>query len=323
MSQTIYSATRASLLLLVVLSALVAPNFSKIILDYRIPLTAKVADLTVKTTALGKLTKDTIQGTNSLAEAYEFLKPATGKFQQMVLKINDKSIFQDQKGFRRNDIVPVYDPVSIEKDIKTYHHSFIVKKDGKLDLRHGYLLASVEFAKADGTHIYDIHLGTPFKSDNTAGTKSPDADFFRVRDINFKTLFDVKMIPDTIFNFAIEVDWKQNKLSVYHSTGNDKLKQVVKPTAFVATNEKAKNAAGTGEWHIQMIKEPLPNKADPEKERSDVPHKGIQESNIDESIIHFRNFIEDKTTTDPDGPDAIATGGTAAIDAARQKTRKP
>ncbi|KAA1120583.1 hypothetical protein PGTUg99_023237 [Puccinia graminis f. sp. tritici] len=74
MSQRLSSASSASLFLLVVLSALVAPSLSKILLDYRIPPTAKVTDMGDKTTALGKLTKATITGKNSLTEAYQFMK---------------------------------------------------------------------------------------------------------------------------------------------------------------------------------------------------------------------------------------------------------
>ncbi|KAA1111198.1 hypothetical protein PGTUg99_001447 [Puccinia graminis f. sp. tritici] len=319
MSQRLSSASSASLFLLVVLSALVAPSLSKILLDYRIPPTAKVTDMGDKTTALGKLTKATITGKNSLTEAYQFMKVPKSQFQVVALKINDNSIFKDQLGFRRNDIVPEYNAKLFETGTKTYHHSFIFTKGGKLDLKHGYLLASVEFPDA-------------FDSKNTAGTADKDANKIRVRDINFKTLFDVDVKSDVIFNFAIEVDWKANSLSVYHSTGDDPLKQVVKPAAIVPTNPKAVKVAGTGEWHIQMIKEPLPNPADPVEKRSDVPHNGIQEKGINESIIALRNFIEDKTSTNPDGPAGGADttagvsgsqkAGVALLDATKKKVKR-
>ncbi|KAA1103762.1 hypothetical protein PGT21_009358 [Puccinia graminis f. sp. tritici] len=206
MSQRLSSASSASLFLLVVLSALVAPSLSKILLDYRIPPTAKVTDMGDKTTALGKLTKATITGKNSLTEAYQFMKVPKSQFQVVALKINDNSIFKDQLGFRRNDIVPEYNAKLFETGTKTYHHSFIFTKGGKLDLKHGYLLASVEFPDAVSTHMFDIFHGTQFDSKNTAGTADKDANKIRVRDINFKTLFDVDVKSDVIFNFAIEVD---------------------------------------------------------------------------------------------------------------------
>ncbi|POW13932.1 hypothetical protein PSTT_03372 [Puccinia striiformis] len=261
----------------------VEPSFSKIVLDYRIPLTAKVADMADKATALGKLTNATIIGSNKLKDAYAFLPQTGGKFNMVTLKINDKSIFQpdktnkknDQVGFRRNDIVPNYDPSKLEVGKKTYHHSFIFDKS--LNNKHG-------------THMYDIHHGTPFDAKNTDGKASADANKIRVRDINFETL----------------------SLRVLHSVGDEKLAEVVKSTVITPKNPKVVNVAKTGEWHIQMIKEPLPNPTDKLEERSDVPHKGIQEKGIKEQITMLRNFIEDTTTdagsTDPDGEPA--TGGT-------------
>jgi hypothetical protein len=54
--------------------------------------------------------------------------------------------------------------------------------------------------------MYDIFYGTQFDSKNTAGTADKDANKIKVRDINFKTLFDVDVKFDLIYNFAIEVD---------------------------------------------------------------------------------------------------------------------
>ncbi|KNZ56061.1 hypothetical protein VP01_2502g1 [Puccinia sorghi] len=307
-------ASWASLLLLISLSALVVPNLSKLVVDYRVPLTAKVADLDNPASALGKLTQFKIIGNNSVTQAYKFQKTPNGKFQSITFIINDNSIFKpdnntknDQIGFRRNDLLPKYDAKAIEVGKKTYHHSFIFKKG--LNNKHGYLIASVEFPKAVSAHIFDLHYGNAFKSENTAGTLSPDANKIKLRDINFETIFSVEMVVNKVFNFAVEIDVSLNlviNLRAFHSIGNDKLAEVVKSTPIKPKNEKAANVAGTGEWHLQMIKEPLPDPKDAEKDRSDIPHKGIQETGIKEQLIQLRNFIEDTTTepgsTDPDGP---------------------
>ncbi|PLW18211.1 hypothetical protein PCASD_16953 [Puccinia coronata f. sp. avenae] len=290
---------------------------------YRVPLNAKVADIDNPGSALGKLTQFKIIGSNTVNDAYEFQKTPNGKFQSITFKINDNSIFKpdknpknDQVGFRRNDLLPKYDAKAIETKKRTYHHSFIFKKD--LDKKHGYLLASVEFPKAcqDGAHLYDLHYGTPFKSENVQGTLSPDANKIKLRDINFQTLFSVDMVIGQVFNFAIEIDWDKKQLRAFHSVGDEKLVEVVKTTPITPKNAKVVNFAGTGEWHLQMIKEPLPNPKDPEKERSDVPHKGIQEKGIKEEIIQLRNFIEDTSTapgsTDPDGPGGSTSAGSSA-----------
>jgi hypothetical protein len=97
----------APLVILVSLLILVVPNFSKIVLDYRIPLNATVADLDNPNSALGKHTQFKITGSNSVNESYEFLKTPNGKFHSITFKINDNSIFKpdkdpknDQVGFR-------------------------------------------------------------------------------------------------------------------------------------------------------------------------------------------------------------------------------
>ena len=107
MFHTSRTACWPSLMVLISLSALVVPNLSKIVVDYRVPLAAKVADLDNPGSALGKLTQFKIIGENKVTEAYEFQKTPNGKFQSITFKINDKSIFlpdndpkKAQMGFR-------------------------------------------------------------------------------------------------------------------------------------------------------------------------------------------------------------------------------
>ena len=107
MIYTSRSASWASLLLLISLSALVVPNLSKVVVDYRVPLSAKVADLDDPASVMGNRTFFKIMGENSVTESYEFQKTPNGKFQSITFKINDKSIFlpdndpkKAQVGFR-------------------------------------------------------------------------------------------------------------------------------------------------------------------------------------------------------------------------------
>jgi hypothetical protein len=144
-------------ILFISLSTLVVPSFSQLILDYRVPLNAKVADIDNPGSALGKLTQFKIIGSNTVNDAYEFQKTPNGKFQSITFKINDNSIFKpdknpknDQVGFRsvrdalfyhrpgfqhvlindlgflflssRNDLLPKYDAKAIETKKRTYHH---------------------------------------------------------------------------------------------------------------------------------------------------------------------------------------------------------
>jgi len=212
MIYTSRSASWASLLLLISLSALVVPNLSKVVVDYRVPLSAKVADLDDPASVMGNRTFFKIMGENSVTESYEFQKTPNGKFQSITFKINDKSIFlpdndpkKAQVGFRRNDLLPKYDPKALEVGKKTYHHSFIFKEG--LNKTHGYLLASVEFPKENGAHMFDLHWGNAFRSENIEGKLSPDANKIKLRDINFETLFSVDMVIGKVFNFAVEIDW--------------------------------------------------------------------------------------------------------------------
>jgi len=255
-------------------------------------------------------------GENSVTESYEFQKTPNGKFQSITFKINDKSIFlpdndpkKAQVGFRRNDLLPKYDPIALEVGKKTYHHSFIFKEG--LNKTHGYLLASVEFPKENGAHMFDLHWGNSFRSENIEGKLSPDANKIKLRDINFETLFSVDMVIGKVFNFAVEIDWDKKILRAFHSMGDEKLAEVVKTTPIKFKNEKVANAAGTGEWHLHLIKEPLPDPKVPEKDRGDISNKGIQEKGIKEEFIHLRNFVEDTTkepgSTDPDGPTESST----------------
>ncbi|PLW50867.1 hypothetical protein PCASD_01097 [Puccinia coronata f. sp. avenae] len=190
-----------------------------------------------------------------------------------------------------------------------------LRQGGALEASAGHFYQKASSGLA-GAHLYDLHYGTPFKSENVQGTLSPDANKIKLRDINFQTLFSVDMVIGQVFNFAIEIDWDKKQLRAFHSVGDEKLVEVVKTTPITPKNAKVVNFAGTGEWHLQMIKEPLPNPKDPEKERSDVPHKGIQEKGIKEEIIQLRNFIEDTSTapgsTDPDGPGGSTSAGSSA-----------
>ncbi|MBW0486747.1 hypothetical protein O181_026462 [Austropuccinia psidii MF-1] len=291
------------------------PNLGKAVVDYRIPAGTKVADFDNPKSTLGQNTKFKIIGNNTIQEAVEFLDQPQGIFSSILLKVTDKSIFQPNKndsssaqlGFRRTDLLPAYNAATIEKGKKTYHHSFQLMQ--QLNISHGYLLGSLEYVEADGAHVFDLFHGSDFDSKDTSGKPLPNeqvARSFRVRDINFNTIFSAKAELKIIYNFAIEVDWDKKTLQVYFSTGNAPLKKVKESVPNVSKNPKASDPAGKCEWHLQLIKQPLPNPNDPEEKRGDIPHRGIQPSNIHEGIVQLRNFVEDTTTepldSNPDGP---------------------
>ncbi|KAI8457007.1 hypothetical protein BY996DRAFT_8436492 [Phakopsora pachyrhizi] len=296
----------------------------EVVSEYRLGKETKSLDFDNESSALRSKTKFLITGSNKPSQVLEILTDKSSNFAMIATKVNDKSIFkpdpkdakQDQLGFRRLDVLPQYDPKTIETGKKAYHHSLMLSKDSKLDLAHSYLLGSVEDPKVRNIsvfflmneelcHIYDIVLGTDYDAKNTSGKVAPNANKFRVRNMKFADLFTVDAVVGETNNFAIEVDWTKNTVQAFHSKGSENLKAVSK---VEANDPKAKTVAGTCEWHIQMIKSPLPNPNDTPEQRNDLVHRGIQKSGILESIVQFRNFVEntskDPLTANPEGPAA-------------------
>ncbi|EGG00415.1 uncharacterized protein MELLADRAFT_93254 [Melampsora larici-populina 98AG31] len=134
-------------------------------------------------------------------------------------------------------------------------------------------------------------------------------------------LFSSIEIPSegTRYNTAIAVDWDANTLTVYASEGDEELKKVAGPVTNSPKVVEADNKL-TGEWHVQLIKFPRPNPADPYDQRSDVVHKGLQES-VHEGIFFSRMFVEDgakgKITTSVTGEATVAQSPKTKISRAR------
>ncbi|CAH7676890.1 hypothetical protein PPACK8108_LOCUS11995 [Phakopsora pachyrhizi] len=287
----------------------------EVVSEYRLGKETKSLDFDNESSALRNKTKFLITGSNKPSQVLEILTDKSSNFAMIATKVNDESIFkpdpedakQDQLGFRRLDVLPQYDPTTIETGKKAYHHSLMLSKDSMLDLAHSYLLGSVEDPKTGG-HIYDIVLGTDYDAKNTSGKVAPNANKFRVRNMKFADLFTVDAVVGETNNFAIEVDWTKNTVQAFHSKGSENLKAVSK---VEANDPKAKTVAGTCEWHIQMIKSPLPDPNDTPEQRNDLVHGGIQKSGILESIVQFRNFVEDTSkdplTANPEGPAATTS----------------
>ncbi|MBW0473027.1 hypothetical protein O181_012742 [Austropuccinia psidii MF-1] len=310
-----YSQARFCLLLW---TFFVTPSLGKIVVDYRIPASAKVSDFDDPSSALAKNTKFKAIGSNKVDEVVEFEKQPKAPFSSIVFKITDKSIFQPnekdnssaQLGFRRTDLLPLYNAPEVEVGKKTYHHSFKLAKP--LNISHGYLLGSLEFVAGDGAHMFDIFYGSDFESKETSGKPVPNeqvASSFRVRDINFNPIYSVKAELKTVYNFAIEVDWTKQTLQVFFSTDNNPLVKVGNPAPSIPKNPKAAGSTGKNEWHLQLIKMPIPDPKDPEDKRGDVPHKGLQPPITDEEIVQLRNFVEDTTNEAPNpNPDGDSSG---------------
>ncbi|EGG04062.1 uncharacterized protein MELLADRAFT_89568 [Melampsora larici-populina 98AG31] len=261
----------------------------------------KGSDADNPSSALSKLIKFVVKGQKNKRGDYLSIN-SKGKDVELGIEIKDSSIFcpgdkteNCQHGFRRTDVLPAIDSTKTLDGVTVFHQSFRMNPQLPLNLTHGYLLASIElpnvFACTLGDHVFDIFAGSDFSSNLTQ--KSPsDPKTIRIRDLNSKVLYSMPIKNDTLYNTAITVDWVGNSLMVSASEGDDELKIVAGP---LENSPKVVDPANklTGEWHVQLIKFPLPNPADPYDKRSDVVHKGLQESNLHEGVFFSNMYVED------------------------------
>ncbi|KAH9816807.1 hypothetical protein DFH28DRAFT_964560 [Melampsora americana] len=248
-----------------------------------------------------------------ISSIFSFVKNKELKeHQEIGAAIKDTCIFQpggasgkQQKGFRRSEIVMKYDPKTLEKDTKIYHHSLRLNAKAPLNTTHQYLLGSLEGSK--GNCFYDIAYGTVFDGKVKAPKPDKDAEFFKVRDFSRKVIHKVKASPTEIVNFAIEIDYKKKTLQVYSSTGDKKLQKQGKVQKI--SEEAIKENLGKGELHAQLIKFPMPDPAQTLENTNNVPFFGLHPKiKGKEEVFHSRNFVEEAPITlTPDGPTSNST----------------
>ncbi|EGG10042.1 uncharacterized protein MELLADRAFT_94370 [Melampsora larici-populina 98AG31] len=263
--------------------------------DFTLTADMKGSDADNPSSALSKLIKYVVKGEKNKRGDYLSIE-SKGKDVELGIEIKDSSIFcpgdkEDncQHGFRRTDVLPAIDSNKTLVGTTVFHQSFRMNPKLPLNLTHGYLLSSIEVPSGD--HVFDIFAGSDFSSNLTQKSMN-DPKTIRIRDLTTKVLHSIPIKDDALYNTAIAVDWDANQLTVYASEGDEELKKVAGP---MMNSPKVVDAANklTGEWHVQLIKFPLPNPADPYDQRSDVPHKGIQEANLHEGIFFSRMYVED------------------------------
>lgn len=273
------------------------PTADDHLFDFSLTADMKGSDADNPSSALSKLIKYVVKGEKNKRGDYLSID-SKGKDVELGIEIKDSSIFcpgdkEDncQHGFRRTDVLPAIDSKKTLSGVTVFHQSFRMNPKLPLNLTHGYLLASIEIPSGD--HVFDIFAGSDFSSNLTQASMN-DPKTIRIRDLTTKVLYSMPIKDDTLYNTAIEVDWEGNTLMVYASEGDEELKIVAGP---LANSPKVVEAANklTGEWHVQLIKFPLPNPADPYDQRSDVPHKGLQESNLHEGVFFSKMYVEDGT----------------------------
>jgi len=257
--------------------------------DFRLTPNMRTADLDNPNSALSRLITYIVKGAAS-ASQYVAVVPGYSRSPELQIQIRDDSIFvpggnsaNAQNGFRRTDVLPAINKATALSGVTTFYQTIRLDSRAPLVHAHGYLLASIEIPTGD--HVWDIFAGSDFDSQNTAHTPSRNSQTIRVRDLRTNTLFSLPLSYDQAYNFAITVDWSANTLTVYASTGNSPLRKVAGP---VSNDRKAASSSGQGEYHLQLIKFPLPDAKDPVSKRSDVPHVGFQEP-IKREHVFFSN----------------------------------
>ncbi|WAR55895.1 hypothetical protein PtB15_6B639 [Puccinia triticina] len=258
-------------------------SYSSRIFDFRLTPYMKSSDLDNPSLSLSKLITYVVKGAASPLQ-YVSVSPQTSELE---IQIRDDSIFAptgglQQDGFRQTDVLPAINKAT------TLSGTIRLDSRAPLALAHGYLLASIELPVGD--HVFDIFTGSDFDSQNTAHTPSSNHQTIRVRDLSANTLYSVPLSYNQAYNFAITVDWNSNTLTVYASSGNSPLSKVAgqvrnDPKVLASANR------GTGEYHLQIIKFPLPNPQDPVSQRSDVPHHGIREPIRSEAAFFSKVFV--------------------------------
>ncbi|KAJ7615028.1 hypothetical protein DFH06DRAFT_1240391 [Mycena polygramma] len=287
---------------LLVVFICVASATSSIIYDGRVPFSMHSATLDTSTGPF--LTA--VKGQNETATYYsDFLghsaapTPLWDKLglpieQVISIKIDNTSVFvpgggPPQYGFRRTEFIAQKNEnstalnVAMETGVSVFHFSIKPDVSRPLNYTHEYQIVFIE--PSDGTHVFEIQLGSPF-TDPTGPLPAENAHSFKIRDHALNVLFTTPFLPRTWHNFAITVDWVNRTLAASYSIDGTPLK-VVTPTVPNPTV----TAGVTGDFHFGVLKLPLVNPTDTAADQGDVVHHGIQEGTT-EGLFYSGVFVE-------------------------------
>ncbi|SZF01026.1 unnamed protein product [Blumeria hordei] len=246
--------------------------------DARVPQGTSVGNFDVKTSLFR--TTDVIGKGLKFSEVIQLPKSGASLFDEkstpFEVTISDKSIFNDQVGFRRAEVLPVSvtgddtDPSSL--GIKTLHFSLKSDPLKALNTSHEYQLVFMEDS-AFSTNQFVLKTGT------ILGQKQDPKDLVLMGNVDDgEILFTTPFTAGVFHNFALKLNFDDNQISVFYSTGNEALKSVLTDTANDLT--------GHGMFHFGLLKKPV-------GEAKDIAKGGFQPDGIDEGIIYGGIFQED------------------------------
>ncbi|KAG1739392.1 uncharacterized protein EDB91DRAFT_1053830 [Suillus paluster] len=219
--------------------------------------------------------------------------------QPMTISIDNTSIFvpggsTPQNGFRRTELIAQkngnHTALNAVADAGTtvFHVSILEDPERPLNFSHEYQIVWIE--PNDGTHVFEIQLGSPFTIP-TGTVPVSDARFLKVRNHALDLLFETPFTCKDWHNFAVQIDWTNLTLGVFYSTNGEPLKNV---TGIVENSSASPGAAGQGDYHFGLLKLPLANPNETASQQSDVVHFGIQEGDA-EALTYSGVFIESIT----------------------------
>ncbi|KAH9850153.1 hypothetical protein C2E23DRAFT_326878 [Lenzites betulinus] len=291
---------RLALLTCLLWSALATP----IIWDGRAPFNLTDADLNTSTGPFLTVVKGSENATHYSRLLGHAKRPTPLWNQALVLPheqvvsvtINNSSVFvagggPPQFGFRRTDIIAAVNGEHTElitrmEQNKTIFHVSIQKDELRpLNYSHEYQIVFIE--PNDGSHVFEIQLGSPF-TDPTGSLPAQDAHSFKIRDHALNVLYTTPFTSAAWHNFAVEVDWNNRTLAVWYSQDAELLR-LVKSTTPNPT--AAAGPDGQGDFHFTVLKLPIVNPADSPADQSDVVHHGIQEGTV-EGLLYSGVFVE-------------------------------
>ncbi|KAG1883919.1 hypothetical protein F4604DRAFT_1575153 [Suillus subluteus] len=216
--------------------------------------------------------------------------------QPMTISIDNTSIFvpggsTPQNGFRRTELIAQkygnHTALNAIADVGTtvFHVSILEELEKPLNMSHEYQIVWIE--PNDGTHVFEIQLGSPFTIP-TGTVPVSDARFLKVRNHALDLMFETPFTSHDWHNFAVQIDWTNLTLGVFYSTNGEPLKAV---TGLVENLSASLGAAGQGDYHFGVLKLPLADPNETAAQQSDVVHFGIQEGDT-EALTYSGVFIE-------------------------------
>ncbi|KZV71116.1 glycoside hydrolase family 131 protein [Peniophora sp. CONT] len=267
-----------------------------VLFDGRLGASYAASDLDTSTGPYLSVVKGSENATHYTSISHALGTPLWGlEDRPILITIDNSSVFvpggTPQLGFRRTDLIAqpsapganrtTFNNEVLESGVTTFHFSVQADRSHPLNLAHEYQVVWIE--PNDGSHVFDLQIGTPF---NTTATSQ--SHHLKVRSKNGTVLFSTPFTATTWHNFAVTVDWDALTLETSYSAEGAKLKRVATATSNVGA---VRGPTGQGDFHIAVLKLPLIDPTDTPAEQADVVHFGIQEG-TKEGLFFSGVFVE-------------------------------